>query len=41
MAEPEEIEVLAEMPLNPTGKVDRLKLKQRAEDQAHRGAAAE
>ncbi len=37
---PEEIEVLDDMPLNPTGKVDRLKLKRLAEDQAHRGATA-
>ena len=35
---PEEIAVLDEMPLNPTGKVDRLKLKQMAEEQAHRDA---
>jgi len=28
------------MPLNPTGKVDRLKLKRLAEDQAHRDASA-
>jgi len=37
---PEEIEVLDLMPLNPTGKVDRLKLKRRAEEQAHRGVEA-
>lgn len=36
---PEEIAVLDAMPLNPTGKVDRLKLKKMAEDQAHREAA--
>jgi acyl-CoA synthetase (AMP-forming)/AMP-acid ligase II len=32
---PEEIVVLAEMPLNATGKVDRVALKQLAEDQSH------
>jgi acyl-coenzyme A synthetase/AMP-(fatty) acid ligase len=37
---PEEIAVLDAMPLNPTGKVDRLKLKQMAEDQAHRKSEA-
>jgi acyl-coenzyme A synthetase/AMP-(fatty) acid ligase len=37
---PEEIEVLDDMPLNPTGKVDRLKLKRLAEDQAHRDGPA-
>ncbi len=36
---PEEIHVLETMPLNPTGKVDRLKLKKMAEDQAHREVA--
>ena len=35
---PEEIEVLDQTPLNPTGKVDRLKLKKMAEEQAHRQA---
>jgi acyl-CoA synthetase (AMP-forming)/AMP-acid ligase II len=35
---PEEIAVLDAMPLNPTGKVDRLKLKKLAEEQAHREA---
>ncbi len=32
---PEEVEVLDEMPLNPTGKIDRVRLKQMALDQAH------
>jgi acyl-CoA synthetase (AMP-forming)/AMP-acid ligase II len=32
---PEEIVVLDEMPLNPTGKVDRVGLKRLAEDQLH------
>jgi acyl-coenzyme A synthetase/AMP-(fatty) acid ligase len=32
---PEEIVVLDEMPLNATGKVDRLTLKRMAEERAH------
>ena len=32
---PEEVEVLDDMPLNPTGKVDRVRLKRLAEEQAH------
>jgi len=32
---PEEIIVLGEMPLNPTGKIDRVRLKQMAEDHLH------
>jgi len=33
---PEEVELLEEMPLNPTGKVDRVTLKRLAEERAHR-----
>jgi long-chain acyl-CoA synthetase len=33
---PEEIEVLEDMPYNPTGKIDRVTLKRLAETQAHR-----
>lgn len=32
---PEEVVVLAEMPLNPTGKIDRVGLKRMAEDHLH------
>jgi long-chain acyl-CoA synthetase len=33
---PEEVELLEDMPLNPTGKVDRVTLKRLAEERAHR-----
>lgn len=32
---PEEVVVLDEMPLNPTGKIDRVGLKKMAEDHLH------